>query len=157
MMQRNPVALDTRDVSPETGSTYPAKFAALVSGRTRRRLGNVFGLTQFGVNLVELAPGAASSQRHWHSREDEFVLIVDGTLTLVTDEGETELHSGMMAGFPAGVANGHHLVNRSDRPATYFEVGSRVAGDEGDYPDIDMRVVWADGRRRFVHKDGTPY
>jgi len=104
-----------------------------------------------------LPPGQASAQRHWHTREDEFVYVLEGELVLVTDAGEQMLYPGMIAGFPAGVENGHHLINRSDSAAVYLEVGTRDAMDECDYPDIDMLVRIVDGRDRFVHKDGTPY
>ena len=149
--------IDPRDLKPRTGSAYPAPFAAACAAREKRALGNPFGLSHFGVNLVRLAPGTASSQRHWHSREDELVYILEGEATLITDAGEQVMTPGMCMGFPAGAANGHHLVNRSDRDVVYLEVGDRVPGDEVDYPDIDMLVRLVEGERRFVRKNGTPY
>lgn len=152
-------ALDPETVPARHGSGYPAPFRDKVEGRIKRALGDALGLTQFGVNLVTLPPGAWSAQRHWHSHEDEFVYVLSGELTLVTDAGAQRLGPGMAAGFPAGKPDGHHLINRSDQPATYLEVGSRRDDvDEVDYPDIDMAVRHdAAGRQQFVHKDGRPY
>ncbi len=150
-------ALDPASVQVKTGSDYPEPFRADVAGRERRALGDALGLKNFGVNLTRLPPGDASSQRHWHSRQDEFVYIVEGEVVLVTDAGEQVLGAGMVAGFPAGSGDGHHLINRSDRDAIYLEVGDRSEGDECDYPDIDMLVRWIDGDEKYVHKDGTPY
>ena len=151
-------AVDATAVEPHTGSSYPAPFDADCAGRERRRLGDAFGLTQFGVNLLRLPPGQWSSQRHWHHREDEFVYVLEGEVALVTDAGEQRLGPGMVAGFEAGVPDGHHLVNRSDRDAVVLEVGTRTQGEEADYSDIDMLVRLDDkGAERYVHKDGTPY
>ena len=150
-------ALDPATVASHTGSDYPAPFRALVAGRERRRLGDALGLTNFGVNLMRLPPGFASSQRHWHTRQDEFVFVVAGEVVLVTDGGEQRLSAGMAAGFPKGKPDGHHLVNRSDRDALLLEVGDRTEGDEVDYSDIDMAVRWIDGEERYVRKDGTAY
>ena len=150
-------AIDPQSVNPHTGSSYPAPFDADCARREKRRLGDAFGLTQFGVNLVRLPPGQWSAQRHWHSREDEFVYMLEGELALVTDAGAQTIGPGMVMGFRAGVPDGHHLVNRSDRDAVYLEVGTRDAMDECDYPDIDMLVRIVDGHDRFVHRDGTPY
>ena len=152
-----PVAIDPMTVDPRIGSGYPDPFAVDCADREKRALGNAFGLTHFGVNLVRLTPGTMSSQRHWHTKEDEFVYILEGDLVLITDDGERAMTPGMVAGFPAGAENGHHLVNRSERDALYLEIGDRREGDEVDYPDIDMQVKWIDGGRRYVHKDGTPY
>ena len=139
-------------------SNYPEPFASRMAGRLKRPLGDLFGLTNFGVNLTRLAPGAASSLRHAHSRQDEFVYVLEGEPTLVTDEGETALRPGMCAGFKAGTGNGHHLVNRTARDVAYLEVGDRTAGDSGTYPDDDLAAALGpDGRWRFTHKDGTPY
>jgi uncharacterized cupin superfamily protein len=139
-----------------TGSGYPAPFDLPCAARARQRLGDAAGLTDFGVNLMRLPPGAWSSQRHWHSAEDEFVFIVDGEVMLVTDAGEELLRSGDCAGFKAGVKDGHHLQNRSGRDAILLEVGSRrVAEDEGEYSDIDMRFLKND--EGYAHRDGTPY
>jgi uncharacterized cupin superfamily protein len=139
-----------------TGSSYPTPFDLPCAARARQRLGDAAGLTDFGVNLLRLPPGSWSSQRHWHSAEDEFVFIVEGEVVLVTDAGEEILRSGDCAGFKAGVGDGHHLQNRSDRDAVLLEVGSRrAAEDEGEYPDIDLRFL--KNRGGFAHRDGTPY
>jgi uncharacterized cupin superfamily protein len=138
------------------GSNYPAPFDEPCAGRTRRALGDAAGLDQFGVNLQRLAPGAWSSQRHWHTAEDEFVWVVSGEVVLVTDEGETVLRAGDCAGFKAGVANGHHVQNRSGADAVLLEIGARdPARDACDYPDIDL-VIDA-GSDVYRHRDGTPY
>lgn len=157
MTDRVKPAIDAASVEPRVGSSYPAPYGEPCAKREKRRLGDTFGLTRFGVNLVRLPPGQISSQRHWHSREDEFVFVLRGKVTLVTDAGEQELGPGMVAGFRAGVADGHHLVNRSGEDTVYLEVGSRNPTDECDYPDIDLLLRVVDGTRRFVHKDGTPY
>lgn len=152
---KQPPILDPAQVTPKTGSSYPEAFKAVCIGREKRVLGDPLGLKDFGVNLTTLAPGAGSAQRHWHSAEDEFVYVVSGSLTLITDAGEQELGPGMVAGFPAGVQDGHCLVNRSDAPATFLEVGSRRPEiDEVGYPDVDLRV--APGRV-FTNKAGEPY
>ena len=141
------------DAIPQTNATgYPAPFDAAVAGRWYRRLSPVAGLTQMGVSHVTLAPGAWSSQRHWHDVEDEFLVILSGEAMLVDDAGATVLKAGDCAAFPAGDGNGHHLQNRSGSPCTFVVVGSG-AGGGGDYPDIDMRFT-PDG---YVRKDGTPY
>ena len=150
-------ALDPSTLPERRGSGYPEPFRAAVEGRVKRALGDPFGLTQFGVNLVHMPPGCWSSQRHWHTHEDEFVYVVSGELTLVTDAGEQPLRPGMVAGFPAGRTDGHHLINRSDRPAVYLEVGTRIPGDEAVYSDIDMEIRLRDGSHVFVHKNGEPY
>jgi uncharacterized cupin superfamily protein len=151
-------ALDPKTVPARGGSSYPEPFRTAVEARQKRALGDATGLTQFGINLVELPSGCWSAQRHWHSHEDEFVYVVDGELTLVTDGGEQVLRPGMAAGFPAGKADGHHLINRTDRPATYLEVGTRRDDvDECHYPDIDMAVRQQGGRQMFVSKSGEPY
>jgi len=141
------------------GSTYPSPHDQPCMGRASLRLGIAAGLTQFGVNLVTLEPGAWSSQRHWHAAEDEFVWIVDGELVLIEDDGETLLKAGDSAGWKAGVANGHHLVNRTDRPARLLAIGTRDDADHGEYPDIDMRFVAGryTGGGGFTRKDGTRY
>jgi uncharacterized cupin superfamily protein len=147
--------IDLNSVSTVSGSRYPPPFDAPCAARIRQRLGNAAGLTDFGVNLLRLPPGAWSSQRHWHSAEDEFVFVLDGEVVLVTDAGEEVLRAGDCAGFKAGVADGHHLQNRSQRDAMVLEVGSRMADDEVDYPDIDLRFL--KGGLGFAHEDGTPY
>jgi uncharacterized cupin superfamily protein len=148
--------IDLTKIPVITGSGYPAPLDVPCAARARQRLGDAAGLTDFGVNLMRLPPGAWSSQRHWHSAEDEFVFVVEGEVVLVTDAGEEVFRSGDCAGFKAGVRDGHHLQNRSDRDAFLLEVGSRrVAADEGEYPDIDMRFLKNDAG--YVHRDGTPY
>ncbi len=145
-------------VPVETGSTYPAEFRAVVEGRSRQRVGNAAGLKNFGVNLTTLAPGSQSALRHWHSAQDEFVYVVEGELVLMTDEGEQTLRAGEMAGFAAGSADGHHLMNRTNEPAAYLEVGDRTLLDQAIYPDDDLVCrPTDDGRRQFVHKNGTTY
>lgn len=145
--------IDPDRAETRTGSGYPAPFHEPCMDRVRVRLGAAAGLVQFGVNRLTLRPGAWSAQRHWHSREDEFVYVIAGEVVLVTDEGETVLRAGDSAGFRSGLANGHHLQNRSDREAVVLEVGTDDPADVTDYPDIDMRMV--DGV--CVHRDGTPY
>jgi uncharacterized cupin superfamily protein len=135
------------------GSGYPAPHDQPCRDRARQALGDVAGLTQFGVNLLRLSPGAWSSQRHWHSAEDEFVYVLSGEVVLISDAGEEILRAGDCAGFEAGVADGHHLQNRAEREALILEVGSRRPEDVTEYPDVDMR--W--GPSGAVHKDGTPY
>jgi len=147
--------LDIASIPAETGSNYPAPFDAPVRAQVCRRLGRAGGLTQFGVNLTRLAPGVWSSQRHWHSHEDEFVFVVEGELTLVTDAGEEVLRAGDAAAFKAGDADGHHLINRSGRDALVLEIGARDPRDACVYPDIDM--IAEAGVAHYAHRDGTPY
>ena len=147
--------IDMTTVAKRPGSGYPQPFDAPCAARTRQRLGQAGGLRDFGVNLMTLPPGGWSSQRHWHSHEDEFVYVLEGTLTLVEDGGETVLQAGDCAAFPKGTGNGHHLINKSVAMAIYLEAGSRNAQDLTTCSDIDMKSSNADGR--FVHKDGTPY
>lgn len=138
------------------GSRYPAPFHENGMDKARKELGNAAGLTQFGVNLLVLQPGVVSSQRHWHTTEDEFVYVLDGEVTLITDDGEEVLKAGDCAGFRAGDPDGHHLMNKSAAPATVLEVGTRdPEHDAVDYPDIDLKIPA--GRTGYVHKDGTPY
>ncbi|TFW32193.1 cupin domain-containing protein [Massilia horti] len=148
--------LDLNNIPRRTGTNYPEQFAEQMKGRIRQALGNAGGLTQFGVNLLQLPPGAWSAQRHWHSAEDEFVYIVSGEVVLVTDEGEQVMRAGDCAAFPANAENGHHLVNRGESMAVCLEVGTRnPENDRAVYPDIDMLY---DGKtKRYLHKDGTPY
>ncbi len=151
-----PKRIDLAAVPVRTGSGYPPPFDVPCAARVRQRLGDAAGLTDFGVNLLRLPPGVWSSQRHWHSAEDEFVYVLEGEVVLVTNSDEEVLRSGQCAGFKAGVRDGHHLQNRSSQDAVVLEVGSRkVAEDEGDYPDIDLFFV--KGGAGFTHKDGTPY
>ena len=138
-------------------SNYPEPFASRMAGRQKRPLGDVFGLANFGVNLTRLLPGAVSALRHAHSRQDEFVYILQGYPTLHTDEGRTRLSPGMCAGFKAGSGNGHHLINETADPVVYLEVGDRTPGDEGSYPDDDLKALMVDGQWKFAHKDESPY
>lgn len=147
--------IDIAAVPSRKGSGYPQPFDAPCATRTRRRLGDAGGLRDFGVNLMTLPPGAWSSQRHWHSHEDEFVYVLEGELTLVEDDAEVVLRAGDCAAFPKGSGNGHHLINRSQRVAVYLEVGSRQPDDVTTCSDIDLMSANRDGR--FVHKDGTAY
>ena len=149
--------IDITALTPVVGTLYPPPFDVPCRGRERTKLGDAAGLTQFGVNLCRLPPGAWSSQRHWHTGEDEFVYVLSGEVVLVTDGGEEILHAGDAAGFPAQHKNGHCFQNRSDRDAQILEVGTRVTGDVAYYPDIDM-VAPAGGKpAAYTHRDGTPY
>ena len=146
--------IDIAAAQSRDGTAYPPPFDQPCLRRRRKQLGNAAGLTQFGVNRLELEPGVWSSQRHWHSAEDEFVWVVEGEVVLIDDGGETVLRAGDCAGFAAGDRNGHHIVNRSDTLAVLLEVGSRRPDADGvDYPDIDL-VFRPEG---YVHRDGTPY
>jgi len=147
--------IDISAVPVRKGSGYPAPFDAPCATRTRRRLGDAGGLRDFGVNLMTLPPGGWSSQRHWHTHEDEFVYVLEGELCLVEDDGKTVLRRGDCAAFRKGSGNGHHLINESSETAVYLEVGYRHPDDLTTCSDIDMKSANADGR--FVHKDGTPY
>jgi uncharacterized cupin superfamily protein len=155
---KHPVAVQANDVAPRAKrSNYPEPFAARVAGREKRQLGDVFGLTNFGVNLTRLAPGAASALRHAHTHQDEFVYILKGKPVLITGAGEVALTEGMCAGFRAGDPNAHHLVNRTDEDVVYLEVGDRTPGDQAVYPDDDLQAAMVEGAWRFTHKDGTQY
>jgi uncharacterized cupin superfamily protein len=147
--------IDIFAVPKRIGQAYPPPFDVPCAGRVRQRLGNAGGLSDFGVNLTRLPPGNWSSQRHWHSAEDEFVFVLEGELTLVENSGETVLRDGDCAAFPKNTGNGHHLINRSKSDAVYLEIGSRSPTDIITCPDIDMMSPSTDGR--FLHKDGTPY
>ena len=149
--------IDIDKLKTDTYTGYPEPFRQAVLGRERKRLGNAVGLDQFGVNLSRLKPGAASSQRHWHKHEDEFVYVLEGELVLCEDGGETVLKPGDAAGWKAGVQNGHCLINRTSRDAVYLEIGSRAARETANYPDVDMRAERDDKGMRYVRKDGTPY
>ena len=147
--------VDIAIVPTRKGSGYPSPFDAPCAARTRRRLGDAGGLRDFGVNLMTLPPGGWSSQRHWHSDEDEFVYVVEGELKLVEDDSQMVLRAGECAAFPKGTGNGHHLITESSAMAVYLEVGSRNPNDLTTCSDIDMMSSNVDGR--FVRKDGTPY
>jgi uncharacterized cupin superfamily protein len=153
-----PAALDAHSVSARTTqSNYPEPFFSRMAGRTKRQLGDVFGLANFGVNLSELAPGGESALLHRHAVQDEFIYILDGRPTLVTGDGETVLEPGMCAGFPAG-GKAHQLVNCTEAPVRYLQIGDRGPGDAVSYPDDDLQAdLEQDGNWLFTHKDGTPY
>jgi len=145
--------LDIAKLETVVGTTYPSPFDEPCRARARKRLGATAGLTQFGVNLLRLPPGAWSSQRHWHVREDEFVYVLSGEVTLVSDDGEEVLRAGDAAGFKADDPDGHCLQNRSDRDAVVLEIGSRMEGETAHYSDIDMMAHGG----AYAHRDGTPY
>ncbi|MGF6308053.1 putative cupin superfamily protein [Bradyrhizobium sp. i1.8.4] len=147
--------IDLTKVPERKGTGYPAEFAVPCAERVRQRLGDAGGLADFGVNLMQLPPGNWSSQRHWHSDENEFVYVLAGEVVLIEDGGETVLRAGDCAAFPKNSGNGHHMINRSQITATYLEVGSRSRTDVITCSDIDMMSPSSDGR--FLHKDGTPY
>jgi uncharacterized cupin superfamily protein len=158
MNPAHPIAILAADAPPRTKpSNYPEPFAALMNGRQKRTLGDLFGLANFGVNLTRIAPGGMSALRHAHTRQDEFVYILEGHPTLHTDEGLTPLAPGMCAGFKAGTGNGHRLVNSTGADVVYLEIGDRIPGDEVAYPDDDLRAQMVEGRWVFAHKDGRPY
>ncbi len=150
--------INPQEIEPRTGTGYPEHYQENVVARRKRVLGDAFGLTRYGVNLVELSPGTWSSQRHWHTHEDEFVFVVSGELTLITDAGEQKLGPGMVAGFPGGDSDGHHLVNNSGEPVSYLEIGDRNPQDEVFYPDIDLLYgPNSEGEHEFTNRDGVPY
>lgn len=146
--------LDIVTLKPVVGTLYPPPFDEPCRARERTRLGDAAGLTQYGVNLLRLPPGAWSSQRHWHAKEDEFVYVLSGEVVLVTDAGEEVLHAGDCAGFKAGDPDGHYLQNRGTLDAMVLEIGSRFPDDCATYSDIDMKTAPGVG---YVHQDGTPY
>lgn len=153
-----PIAVVAEKAPPRTRQTsYPEPFASRMAGRLKRPLGDLFGLSNFGVNLTRLAPGSVSSLRHAHTRQDEFVYILEGTPTLHTDSGRTPLEPGMCAGFKAGTGNSHCLINETAEDVVYLEIGDRTPGDEGTYADDDLKASLVDGKWKFVRRDGTPY
>ena len=149
--------IDIASLKVEVATGYPEPYRAAVAGRLRQRLGNAVGLDQFGVNLTRLKPGAQSSQRHWHAAEDELVFIIEGTVVLCENDGETVLKAGDAAGWKAGVANGHCLVNRSTQDAVFLEIGTRAAREQAEYPDIDLRARKDENGMSYTHKSGEPY
>jgi uncharacterized cupin superfamily protein len=149
--------IDPKNVPEIAGSKYPLQFQSAVAGRVKKRLGDAAGLQNFGVNLVRLAPGSCSALRHWHSRQDELIYVLEGEVTLVTNSGETALKPGMAAGFPAGNADGHHLVNRTNSVVVYLEIGDRTPGDEANYPDDDLVAKGNGSSWIFTHKNGDIY
>jgi uncharacterized cupin superfamily protein len=158
---KHPIAIVAKDAALRarpTSPPFPAAMVAKTAGREKRPLGESFGLTNFGVNLTRLAPGACSALRHAHAKQDEFVYLLEGEATLVTDAGESVLKQGMCAGFKAGTGDAHHLVNRAQKDAVFLEVGDRSAGDSVKYPDDDVVGYFApDGKWKYTRKDGTPY
>ncbi len=154
-----PKALDALDRGlAAKASSYPPPFAERMKGRDKRALGDLFGLKNFGVNITRIAPGGISALRHYHRTQDEFVFVLQGRPTLVTQEGETQLEPGMCAGFRAGDEDGHQLVNRTAEEVVYLEIGDRSPGDAAAYPDDDLKAeLGPDGRWRYLHKDGKPY
>jgi uncharacterized cupin superfamily protein len=158
MTDKKPVALIAAEAPPRLKpSVYPEPFASRMAGRVKQPLGDLFGLVNFGVNRTRLLPGGISALRHAHSRQDEFIYVLQGRPTLVTDAGETQLEPGMCAGFRAGSGDAHQLVNRTGEEAVYLEIGDRSPGDSGSYPDDDIQANLVDGQWRFTHKDGSPY
>jgi uncharacterized cupin superfamily protein len=156
--EKSVVAILAMDVAPRTKpSNYPEPFASRMRGRKKRQLGDIFALTHFGVNLTRLAPNSVSALRHAHSKQDEFIYILQGHPTLQTNEGRTPLSPGMCAGFKASSGNAHHLVNETSEEVLYLEIGDRTAGDEGTYPDDDLKATLVHGTWQFTHKDGSPY
>ena len=146
------------DAAPlRTGSNYPEPYAGQMAGRSSRRLGDLAGLTQFGVNIVTLEPGAPASLRHWHLKEDEFAMVLEGELVLVEDEGETVMRAGDCAAWKAGVPNGHRFVNRSNAPARFLVVGSKAPDEVATYSDVDMVMRMRDGRPHLTHHDGSAW
>ena len=149
--------IDIAKIPAQQIASYPKEFAAVIAGREKQKIGDAVGLTQFGVNITRLTPGGCSALRHAHTKQDEFVYILEGRPTLVTDAGRTALHPGMCAGFKAGTGDAHCLINETGADVVYLEIGDRTAGDAVDYPDDDLAVVTVDGQRRMAHKDGAPY
>jgi uncharacterized cupin superfamily protein len=149
--------IDLAKVPVKTGSIYPEPYAAQMQGRSSLRLGQAGGLTQFGANLVILAPGARSSLRHWHRNEDEFVMVTEGECVLVQDAGETLMLPGDCAAFPAGDPDGHCFINRSSAEARFLVVGTKAPSEVATYSDVDMVVAMEGGSARFAYKDGTPW
>ena len=149
--------VNPENVPESTGSNYPQQFKSAVAGRVKKRLGNAAGLQNFGVNLVRLAPGSCSALRHWHTRQDEFIYVLEGEVTLITNSGEQVLKSGMATGFPAGDADGHHLINHTDSDVVYLEIGDRTSGDSVNYPDDDLIAKASEKGWIFTHKNGELY
>lgn len=149
--------INPEDIPEQITTNYPEEFKHFVAGRARKRLGNAAGIKNFGVNLTKIAPGSCSALRHWHTQQDELIYVLSGELVLVTNDGEQTLTAGMAAGFPAGVADGHHLINRSNSEAVYLEIGDRTPADTVNYPDEDLVAKDSPNGLVFTHKDGTLY
>jgi uncharacterized cupin superfamily protein len=158
MPDKPPVALVASETPPRARlTTYPDHLAQAFSKRTKHPLGDLFGLRNFGVNLTRIAPGGISSFRHAHTKQDEFIYILEGRPTLITDHGRTPLAPGMCAGFAAGTGDAHHLVNETQEDVLYLEMGDRTPGDAASYPDDDLSVKLVDGAWHFARKDGSPF
>jgi uncharacterized cupin superfamily protein len=158
MSQDAPIAIKAIEVPPRVKTSfYPEPFASKMQGRQKRQLGEYFGLKNFGVNLTRLAAHSVSSLRHSHTKQDEFVYIVEGCPTLYTDEGQLQLSPGMCVGFRAGTGNAHTLRNETAEEVLYLEIGDRTPGDEVNYPDDDLQVVPREGKAQYAHKDGSLY
>jgi uncharacterized cupin superfamily protein len=156
--QKSPVAIVASEVPVRAKpSVYPEPFASRMAGRSKRQLGEQFGLSNFGINLTSLAPGASSALRHTHTKQDEFVYILSGVATLHTDGGRVLLTPGMCAGFKAGTGDAHRVINETQDDVLYLEVGDRAAGDEASYPDDDIKAMLVDGKWAFARKNGDPY
>lgn len=156
--QEIPIAVVAMQVAPRTkSSNYPEPFASRMTGREKRSLGDLFDLSNFGVNLTKLLPGAGSALRHAHAKQDEFIYILNGHPVLLTNAGEAQLSPGMCTGFKAGTGNAHQLLNRTNEEVIYLEIGDRSAGDSVVYPDDDIQANFVEGKWQFTHKDGTPY
>jgi uncharacterized cupin superfamily protein len=149
--------IDIAHLETDQSTGYPEPYRQAVMGRIRKRLGNAAGLDQFGVNLTTLKPGAASAQRHWHAAEDELIYMLSGEVVLCEEDGETVLRAGDVAGFKAGVANGHCLINRSGEDALFLEIGTRSVNERVEYPDIDMRATRDEKGTRYLHRSGEPW
>lgn len=149
--------IDIDTVPARTGSVYPEPYASMMAGRSSRRLGAAAGLTQFGANIVYLEPGGLASLRHWHQKEDEFAIVLSGDLVLVEDDSETPMRAGDCAAWPAGVANAHHFVNRSDSVASFLVVGTKAPDEVATYGDVDMMIHMQGGQARFTYHDGSDW
>ena len=152
-----PLQASVKNLASRIGTGYPAPHDEPCLSREKTALGDAVGLSQFGVNVLVVQPGSWSAQRHWHQNEDEFVYILEGEVVLITDEGESVLTAGEIAGFPAGVENGHHLVNKSGSIAKILEVGTRAQNETATYPDLDLKAQGGHANYRFFHKNGDPY
>ena len=148
-------AVHPKDLEEQSGTFYPDKIKGASELRRKRRLGDAVGITKFGVNYTILPPGASSALRHWHEREDEFIYILEGTVTLVTNDGAQELDPGMAAGFPAGQDNGHHLMNNGTGDAVFLEIGNREETDKVHYPDDDLFLSKEPGNQQYFDKAGN--
>jgi uncharacterized cupin superfamily protein len=148
--------IDIKTVSPQRTTTYPKEFAPVIAGREKQRLGDVVGLTQFGVNVTRIKPGSASALRHWHEQEDEFIYMLEGELVLAENDGETLLKPGDAAGFKAGSSNGHCLINRSSRDSLYLEIGTRAASERVHYCDVDLIMERDGAGPRYLSRSGAP-